>query len=106
MDDVAFRRELEKYKVVRSRDYVDLRDITRRYTAGSTSSSLKPGNSLSASEKNSQCVSSAAVSVPISGDFWTRLDGFLKVHLPRDAQREKVVRAFDEVSRAKWPDTC
>ncbi len=89
MDETAFVKELGKYKVVRSRDFVD---------KGSTSKSSKrlppivDGTPAPGSAREV-----GASTIPVVSDFWIAFDAFLKLHISNSGHREKLARAFDEV---------
>lgn len=91
MDESAFQRELKKYRIVRARDFVDSRDTTQR-TPVVVPSHASPG----AIAPPVESLSATALVAP-TPDFWKGFDALLQRLVPNKTQRDKVVRAFDEV---------
>lgn len=90
MDEIAFRKELERYKVIRTRNYIESDRRPRR--------PLAPPEALSiAHDIGSTSAASAVISTTTPSDFWVGFDAFMKCHVPNAALREKVARSFDKI---------
>jgi hypothetical protein len=104
MDEIAFRKELERYKVIRTRNYIESDRRPRRPLAPPEAPSI-------AHDIGSTSAASAVISTTTPSDFWVGFDAFMKCHVPNAALREKVARSFDKVSTTRelfvtWAKSC
>jgi hypothetical protein len=110
MDPAVFERELARFRVVRSRDYVDTRAWRRKEAARSAAAAaVEPQDAMdedAASFVSAGAEPSAAAAVArtpltaeqrlVYSDFWSGLEGWLALFLADAAERKAVATAFDQ----------
>jgi hypothetical protein len=108
MDPATFERELARFRVVRSRDYVDTRAWRRKQAARTTAAAApEPRGAMddddAASFVSAGAEPSAVATAPLTaeqrlvyGDFWAGLESWLALFLSDAGERKAVASAFDQ----------
>lgn len=107
MDEATFERLLQKFKVVRSKDWVDPGSIAGRAAGLAPPRSSSAGRAGAArttgAPKAALPAAPTAASAPSTlaelkySDFWSGLDALLAAHVPDAAARKKVADAFQKI---------